>query len=328
MVKGWYGDSHRHSLASRGIKTTTKINYIQYKQNPSDKLINELEYELTSLCANGLAKKKKAKKSSTTDDKIAQYKKEDKKADAESKHQRNLEADERRAKERKEDLENERKRELENRKSSEKNNVVMSKSKKDEYKEKTTDKVKKSVKNTIKSLKQTKQQAKNIGKAFSGIAKMGIGDAGQMFKEMGNSASLLQLKDVDTMPTVIKTTLIGETVKIDNDIKTLDDKIKERRKEIREQEHQDKIEFKEWYDVEQDAYELVKDSVYSSGMSDEDKDYELRKEEIEFKASIEQNKHLLKSNRGENDADIEHMRDLQSDLKRLRREVKKKVSRG
>lgn len=251
-MKGWYGDSHRHSLASRGIKTTDHRDIKQYKQVPRIELVNELENDLESLYACGIMSKLKSAYSG----------------------------------------------------------------------------IKKSYTATKKSYKQTKAQAKNVGKAFTGIAKMGIKDAGQMFKEMGDSASLLQLKDTPATPSVVKTTLKNETVKIDNDIKTLDGKIRERRKEIRAEESQDKKDFREWYDVEKDAYELSKDSVYSSGMDDKDKDYELRKQEIEFKANIEQNKHLLNSNRGVNDADIEHMRDLQSDLKRLRREIKKKVNSG
>lgn len=192
--------------------------------------------------------------------------------------------------------------------------------------------VKRDFKSAKSSIKQTTSKWKRIGKAVGGVASMVGQDMAKMGKEMKDSGSMFMdikvEKSKEAIPSASITALKKETTKIDNDIKTLDKKIKERRKEINIQERQDKKDFVEWYNVEKDAYELSKDSIQASSMDNDDLKYELRKQEIEFKASIEQNKHLLNSFRDVNDADIEFMRDLQYDLKRLRREVKKRVNRG
>ena len=52
--KGWYGDRERHSLASKGIRTSEIIEYKRRGDYPSLKLINELDNDLNSECANGI----------------------------------------------------------------------------------------------------------------------------------------------------------------------------------------------------------------------------------------------------------------------------------
>jgi len=52
--KGWYGDRERHSLASKGIRTSEIMEYKRRGDYPSLKLINELDNDLNSECANGI----------------------------------------------------------------------------------------------------------------------------------------------------------------------------------------------------------------------------------------------------------------------------------
>jgi len=288
-MKGWYGDSTRHSLASRGIRTTDQRQFIQYRQEPSCELINGLENEMQSVCANGILKKAKTKVKKTV-------------KKAKEGIQTVKDKTVKKAKDTREEFQD----------SFKKENI------KKDFKEK-----KEAVKKTGSILKET-------GAVIGNLALLGTQELIKMGKEMADSGSLFFdiPEDETAMKPEIKVALKNEIIKIDADIKTIDKRINEKRKEISEEERQDRKDFNEWYEAEKDAYKQVKEGIQGSGMNERDMKYELRKEEIEFKARVEKNKHLLRSFEESNDADIEYLRDFKNDLKRLRNEINKRVNAG
>ena len=314
-MKGWYGDKERHSLASRGIKTSIKTNYIQYKQEPSDELVNELEHDLQSLYANGFLKNRKVKKE------VKRLKKESTKE-----AKTTIKTSTAEVKKLKKDLEGKEGIEREKIESDikwEESKVDNSKSKLDidkRHEKSLREKKREDITKDVKSVLST------VGSAVLSGTKELI----QMGKEMKDSSSIFMdiPEDETALPQATIVALKNETIKIDNDIKVIDQKTRDKKKEINEKEKQDKEEFIDWYKGEKYAYEQTVEGLHGSGMDNRELRYELEKEEILFKAKIEKNKHLLYSMRAENDADIELLRDLKTDLRRLKGEIKKRVSAG
>lgn len=248
MSRGWHGDSTRHSLASRGIRTN---------------------YEFESMYANGLFDKAKDKVKAGATQIYGETK-------------------------------------------------SFFKSFKKDASEKYGD-VKKSVDKTKKVGKSIGSLALDFGKEFV-----------QMGKEMVNSAStLIDIPEEEGgLSEATKTRLRNESKRIENDIKSVEQIIRERKKIINEMERQDQKDFQEWYKNEKEVYDTMRDSIKTSGFDDNERSYQLRNLEIEFRSNIQYNKNIINETKARNNADIVYLRKLIEDLKRLRREVDGRVASG